>query len=160
MDFSKMLQGVGIGDVGQYVQQFRQNVEEETDGDATLRSGNSSNFFQGAQKVFEAFSGGRGGGGGGGGEGGFLNNLRFVSPFLAQTLFTQVDSNHNGVLDFTDLLALTTLLQKVGGQFGQFSGGGRGASGGGYGASGGGHGASGAGYEAGDGGHEIIDDDE
>ncbi|CAF3332493.1 unnamed protein product [Rotaria socialis] len=44
--------------------------------------------------------------------------LGFVSPYLAQALFQAVDQNHNGSLDFTDLMALTTLLNKMSGQFG------------------------------------------
>ncbi|CAF1273814.1 unnamed protein product [Rotaria magnacalcarata] len=44
--------------------------------------------------------------------------LGFVSPYLAKALFQAVDQNHNGSLDFTDLMALTTLLNKMSGQFG------------------------------------------
>ncbi|CAF0952004.1 unnamed protein product [Didymodactylos carnosus] len=51
--------------------------------------------------------------------------LGSVSPYLAKGLFKAVDTNHNGELDFTDLMALTSILQKLSGQFG---GGGRGAA--------------------------------
>ncbi|CAF0876261.1 unnamed protein product [Rotaria sordida] len=44
--------------------------------------------------------------------------LGFVSPYLAKALFQAVDKNHNGSLDFTDLMALVTLLNKLSGQFG------------------------------------------
>ncbi|CAF4717509.1 unnamed protein product, partial [Rotaria sp. Silwood2] len=44
--------------------------------------------------------------------------LGFVSPYLAKALFQAVDQNHNGSLDFTDLMALVTLLNKLSGQFG------------------------------------------
>jgi len=44
--------------------------------------------------------------------------LGAVSPFLAKSLFQAVDQNHNGSLDFTDLMALTTMINKLSGQFG------------------------------------------
>ncbi|CAF1003148.1 unnamed protein product [Rotaria sp. Silwood1] len=39
--------------------------------------------------------------------------LGFVSKHLARTLFNIVDTNHNGQLDFRDLLALTSLLKRL-----------------------------------------------
>ncbi|UJR26853.1 hypothetical protein I4U23_008165 [Adineta vaga] len=44
--------------------------------------------------------------------------LGFVSPYLARALFQAVDKNHNGTLDFTDLMALVTILNKLSGEFG------------------------------------------
>jgi len=44
--------------------------------------------------------------------------LGFVSPYLAKALFQAVDQNHNGSLDFTDLMALTSIMNKLSGQFG------------------------------------------
>ncbi|CAF1000429.1 unnamed protein product [Adineta steineri] len=44
--------------------------------------------------------------------------LGFVSPYVAKGLFQAVDQNHNGTLDFTDLMALTAILNKLNGQFG------------------------------------------
>ncbi|CAF0781979.1 unnamed protein product [Adineta ricciae] len=44
--------------------------------------------------------------------------LGFVSPYLARALFQAVDQNHNGTLDFTDLMALVTILNKLQGEFG------------------------------------------
>jgi hypothetical protein len=38
---------------------------------------------------------------------------------VAKGLFQAVDQNHNGSLDFTDLMALTAMLNKLKGQFGQ-----------------------------------------
>jgi len=37
---------------------------------------------------------------------------------LAKGLFQAVDQNHNGTLDFTDLMALTTILNKLSARFG------------------------------------------
>jgi hypothetical protein len=37
---------------------------------------------------------------------------------LAKALFQAVDQNHNGTLDFTDLMALTTMINKLSSQFG------------------------------------------
>lgn len=37
---------------------------------------------------------------------------------LAKALFQAVDANHNGSLDFTDLMALAAILNKLSGQFG------------------------------------------
>jgi Ca2+-binding EF-hand superfamily protein len=39
---------------------------------------------------------------------------------LARALFESVDQNHNGTLDFTDLMALATMLNKL---YGQYNGG-------------------------------------
>jgi hypothetical protein len=39
--------------------------------------------------------------------------LGFVSKHLARAIFDIVDTNHNGQLDFHDLLALTTLLKRL-----------------------------------------------
>ncbi|CAF3932305.1 unnamed protein product [Rotaria sp. Silwood1] len=44
--------------------------------------------------------------------------LGFVSPYLSKALFQAVDQNHNGSLDFTDLMALVTLLNKLTSQSG------------------------------------------
>ncbi|CAF5058622.1 unnamed protein product, partial [Rotaria sp. Silwood1] len=41
-----------------------------------------------------------------------------ASPFLAKAIFQTVDQNHNGSLDFTDLMALVTILNKLYGQYG------------------------------------------
>ncbi|CAF1167292.1 unnamed protein product [Rotaria sordida] len=46
--------------------------------------------------------------------------LGAASPYLAKALFQTVDQNHNGSLDFTDLMALTALLNKLYGQYGGF----------------------------------------
>ena len=44
---------------------------------------------------------------------------RFFSlQVLAKALFQAVDQNRNGHLDFTDLMALITLLNKVAAQYG------------------------------------------
>lgn len=43
----------------------------------------------------------------------FLSDL-----VLAKSLFQAVDQNHNGSLDFTDLMALTAMINKLSGQFG------------------------------------------
>lgn len=37
---------------------------------------------------------------------------------LAKSLFQAVDQNHNGSLDFTDLMALTAMINKLSHQFG------------------------------------------
>jgi hypothetical protein len=37
---------------------------------------------------------------------------------LAKALFQAVDQNHNGSLDFTDLMALTAIINKLSAQFG------------------------------------------
>jgi len=39
--------------------------------------------------------------------------LGFVSKHLARAIFNIVDTNHNGQLDFRDLLALTALLKRL-----------------------------------------------
>ncbi|CAF2611038.1 unnamed protein product [Rotaria sp. Silwood2] len=39
--------------------------------------------------------------------------LGFVSKHLARAVFDIVDTNHNGQLDFRDLLALTSLLKRL-----------------------------------------------
>lgn len=44
--------------------------------------------------------------------------MRFIRLDLAKALFQAVDKNHNGTLDFTDLMALVTILNKLSGQFG------------------------------------------
>jgi hypothetical protein len=40
---------------------------------------------------------------------------------LAKSLFQAVDQNHNGSLDFTDLMALTTIINKLHSQYGGVS---------------------------------------
>lgn len=37
---------------------------------------------------------------------------------LAKGVFTAVDQNHNGSLDFTDMMALLAMLNKLSGQYG------------------------------------------
>lgn len=37
---------------------------------------------------------------------------------LAKSLFQAVDQNHNGSLDFTDLMALTAMINKLSAQYG------------------------------------------
>jgi hypothetical protein len=37
---------------------------------------------------------------------------------LAKALFQAVDQNHNGSLDFTDLMALAAIVNKLSGRFG------------------------------------------
>lgn len=53
----------------------------------------------------------------------FLNEeiFNFAMNYLdlAQGLFQAVDQDHNGTLDFTDLMALTAMLNKLYGQYGQ-----------------------------------------
>jgi hypothetical protein len=44
--------------------------------------------------------------------------IYFIYLDLAKALFQAVDQNHNGTLDFTDLMALVTILNKLSGQFG------------------------------------------
>lgn len=48
--------------------------------------------------------------------------IRFLSFFfclvLAKALFQAVDKNRNGSLDFTDLMALVAIINKLSGQFG------------------------------------------
>lgn len=39
--------------------------------------------------------------------------LGFVSKHLARAVFNIVDANHNGQLDFRDILALTSLLKRL-----------------------------------------------
>ena len=39
--------------------------------------------------------------------------LGFVSKHLSRAMFNIVDTNHNGQLDFRDLLALTSLLKRL-----------------------------------------------
>ncbi len=39
--------------------------------------------------------------------------LGFVSKHLARAIFNIVDTNHNGQLDFRDLIALTSLLKRL-----------------------------------------------
>jgi hypothetical protein len=39
--------------------------------------------------------------------------LGFVSKHLARALFDIVDTNHNGQLDFRDLVALTAILKRL-----------------------------------------------
>jgi Ca2+-binding EF-hand superfamily protein len=39
--------------------------------------------------------------------------LGFVSKHLARAIFNIVDANHNGRLDFPDLIALTALLKRL-----------------------------------------------
>ena len=39
--------------------------------------------------------------------------LGFVSKHLARAIFDLVDMNHNGQLDFRDLLALTSILKRL-----------------------------------------------
>ncbi len=39
--------------------------------------------------------------------------LGFVSKHLARAIFNIVDTNHNGQLDFRDLIALTALLKQL-----------------------------------------------
>ena len=37
---------------------------------------------------------------------------------MSKAIFQAVDQNHNGTLDFTDLMALMAILNKLSGQFG------------------------------------------
>lgn len=39
--------------------------------------------------------------------------LGFVSKYLARTLFNIVDANHDGKLDFRDLVVLASLLKRL-----------------------------------------------
>jgi hypothetical protein len=39
--------------------------------------------------------------------------LGFISKHLSRAIFNIVDTNHNGRLDFRDLLALTSLLKHL-----------------------------------------------
>ena len=39
--------------------------------------------------------------------------LGFVSKHLAKAIFDIVDTNHNGQLDFHDLVALTSILKRL-----------------------------------------------
>ena len=44
--------------------------------------------------------------------------ILFIYLDLAKALFQVVDQNHNGTLDFTDLMALVTILNKLSAHFG------------------------------------------
>jgi hypothetical protein len=44
--------------------------------------------------------------------------MSFIYLDLAKALFQAVDQNHNGSLDFTDLMALTTIINKLSSQYG------------------------------------------
>ncbi|CAF3930881.1 unnamed protein product [Rotaria magnacalcarata] len=127
-------------------QEAPQNDEDSTDESNVYSGGqNAGNMFQGAMKAYEAFSGGQGGGVGStiqnaqkmyemykqfdkNGDGKiaevdiqlYLQELGLggASAYLAKGIFQAVDQNHNGALDFTDLMALATMLNKLYGRFG------------------------------------------
>ncbi|CAF4702547.1 unnamed protein product [Rotaria sp. Silwood1] len=163
--FNRMLEDVGIGDVGSFLDQFRNEAHNETkrsrqvardepDYDLPRSTGGNTSFdmIQGAMNAYNTFAGGSGSN-----SGGFFNNfnstfqnaqkmyalykqfdrngdgkitaddiekylqqagLGGASPFLAKAIFQTVDQNHNGSLDFTDLMALVTILNKLYGQYG------------------------------------------
>lgn len=49
----------------------------------------------------------------------FLIRIIFIFfVVLSKALFAAVDQNHNGTLDFTDMMALVTILNKFAGEFG------------------------------------------
>ncbi|CAF4324623.1 unnamed protein product [Rotaria socialis] len=127
-------------------QEASQNHEHSEDVSSVYSGGqNPGNMFQGAMKAYEAFSGGQGGGAGStiqnvqkmyamykqldkNGDGKiavediqlYLQELGLggASTYLAKGIFQAVDQNQNGTLDFTDVMALTTMLNKLYGQFG------------------------------------------
>ncbi|CAF1298414.1 unnamed protein product [Didymodactylos carnosus] len=167
-----MLRNVGISDVGEYVQQYKQTSRESRDeqyfeevnhqqhqnpivgsfshesekDDSSPSSGSRfGNHLSNAKKVYGMISKKSNDGKSGSDGGNALSNAKqmyqlyktfdkngdgkitvedvqlllqeigfgFVSKHLAKALFDLVDLNRNGVLDFHDLIALTSILKKV-----------------------------------------------
>ncbi|CAF1107560.1 unnamed protein product [Rotaria sp. Silwood1] len=128
--FNRMLEDVGIGDVGSFLDQFRNEAHNETkrsrqvardEPDYDLPRVDST--FQNAQKMYALYKQFDRNG-----DGKITADdiekylqqagLGGASPFLAKAIFQTVDQNHNGSLDFTDLMALVTILNKLYGQYG------------------------------------------